>query len=1389
MIGNLSPPFADFFAPLLIFYFLKTNTMNVQTFNFLFKVKFLSIFFVFFVSNKQIKAQNINKFAGEWTATYSYKSEHERRCRTPTNDIISSEGEASFTIKDDGFEITSFCENGRFEQTTNNDRHRCTEFNYCSNDAILIQLHQDSSCEGYFSLQRLFTPGIWEGGNLFLNDAINTNCSETAGLDPLRMSSRHLDANYKFPLAPLNVVEEGDEMNGSSITSRFSKQGTNITIRIIEKRWVDDERVGGRCPLLTYEREIILTGNLFNELGNNCQEVIVSHYLQQENPSQDIQDQILLTSNTLDGNNQLEPFKACADGSDVSLFTLEGNLMQDVGNYRMELREDPNGNSPLKYGTLERLVSQSNDAKIIYKYTHPKNFPLNVNNFFQMLNIDVYQNTLEGHLLVDAIPLYIYRVPVALVHGFYSNSDGFAEMKTKLLTDYPEEFVYLLDYRDSSTKPFSQNQEIVGNGLTKFKSNLYKEKIAVKKINVVAQSMGGIITRLYLQSLNYKDDIYKFIPLNVPHWGTQFANFMSSTSLPDNLPYLACNYFFIFDKPFDLCGVSFPALEDMEVDAPATTTLLNSLPSLNRNKVPTHCIASVVTPKSVISGNLMENGANWGIYATFLIKKIREIFNGEEHDVIVPLSSQLGGLAPQFTTIIPNQGHTLSYQNDAIIDKVKVLLKENLDSNNSSFTLDGFTYTPLTYNLTDSRNIASSRNLNSLKITSPSRGTIFQNKETIEIKFESSTNINRMAAIISESRDSSFFALLDDSNTEKVFLFPIEESNKLGKRELIVIGLDTLTDELVFDTTHFFINESTYDCSSLQKNIGDSCDDGNGNTTGETVQSNCTCGGGSTSFDCPTLQKNIGDSCDDNNSNTTGETIQSNCSCGGGNTIFNCPTLQKNIGDSCDDNDANTTNDQVQSDCTCQGTPIISGGEANCQNLQFNGNNGQIKISGLTASREKIEILGRNTDWQVVLICENDCSEPHIIPNLQTGSYKVKVQMYGADGSYCYHEEEVTVTANTCPDSDQDGTCDDQDICNGQAEPGSPCNDGDGNTHNDRIQADCSCKGETTSNNGGTANCNALVFTGTTRQISVSGLTGQNQKIEIIGRETNWQIVGICDRNCSNPQIINNLKPGEYQIKVQLYGSDNSYCYHEEMVIVPAINCPDSDGDGTCDDQDVCNGQAEPGSPCDDGDANTNNDEIQPDCSCKGESSTTDNYCDNIVLSNNDGKLVISNLTAPIEILDFYDENWQPIYNCTDNCGDEQIIEGLNRGKYHLVVKSYTADWKFICRKNFRLILTESEVEVVNDSRATQPQNLIRFIPHPAQNWTTIQLTDYIDQKAQIRILNYLGKEMKYLNLEKIPDNPIFIDLKDWTNGIYFVQIKLKNRPLMTQKLIVNRMY
>jgi hypothetical protein len=81
---------------------------------------------------------------------------------------------------------------------------------------------------------------------------------------------------------------------------------------------------------------------------------------------------------------------------------------------------------------------------------------------------------------------------------------------------------------------------------------------------------------------------------------------------------------------------------------------------------------------------------------------------------------------------------------------------------------------------------------------------------------------------------------------------------------------------------------------------------------------------------CPTLNKNIGDVCEDGNANTINDKVQTDCTCKGTPKHKDCPSLNKNIGDTCDDGNARTINDKVQSDCKCKGTPISTSISLTC---------------------------------------------------------------------------------------------------------------------------------------------------------------------------------------------------------------------------------------------------------------------------------------------------------------------------------------------------------------------------------------------------------------------------------------------------------------------------
>src|SRR5690606_11460204 len=135
---------------------------------------------------------------------------------------------------------------------------------------------------------------------------------------------------------------------------------------------------------------------------------------------------------------------------------------------------------------------------------------------------------------------------------------------------------------------------------------------------------------------------------------------------------------------------------------------------------------------------------------------------------------------------------------------------------------------------------------------------------------------------------------------------------------------------------------------------GTACDDGNGATSGDMIQLDCTCAG---VLDCTP-----GAACDDLNACTTGEVFDANCNCAGGTavdpddgdpcTLDSCDPVTgvSNIfqdadgdgtcdandgcpggpepGTACNDGTACTTGDVIQLDCTCAGVLDCTPGAA-----------------------------------------------------------------------------------------------------------------------------------------------------------------------------------------------------------------------------------------------------------------------------------------------------------------------------------------------------------------------------------------------------------------------------------------------------------------------------
>ena len=132
----------------------------------------------------------------------------------------------------------------------------------------------------------------------------------------------------------------------------------------------------------------------------------------------------------------------------------------------------------------------------------------------------------------------------------------------------------------------------------------------------------------------------------------------------------------------------------------------------------------------------------------------------------------------------------------------------------------------------------------------------------------------------------------------------------------------------------------------------------------------------------------------------------------------------------------------------------------------------------------------------------------------------------------------------------------------------------------------------------------------------------------------------------------------------------------------------DSDGDGVCNNQDCEPFDAffpnTPGTPCNDGNPNTTNDMVTADgCSCAGTPGGGDPDCEqDISITTNATSIIVSGLDgAPVSSVQVFTSDWsQQLFNCAGDCAATETIP-VPAGDYIVFAKYFTAGWQPICEK------------------------------------------------------------------------------------------------------------
>jgi pimeloyl-ACP methyl ester carboxylesterase len=232
-------------------------------------------------------------------------------------------------------------------------------------------------------------------------------------------------------------------------------------------------------------------------------------------------------------------FRVTADGVAASQFELDrvinpgSTCTNELKNPRPffidENREKIISPERKKFGAIK--VTAQDEHGLYFEYTHPTDLPPD-GDVSRDVTIGIeYERESGGHVIWNSMVIHVYRPPVVMTHGLWADAESFAKMEKNFSSvshDYPPDLLYRVDYSKdhANAKSFVENLAVAENGVAALLEQAAKKDFAIGKVDLVGHSMGGILSRLYVQGQYYGDDVRRIVTCNTPHAGSQMANWL-----------------------------------------------------------------------------------------------------------------------------------------------------------------------------------------------------------------------------------------------------------------------------------------------------------------------------------------------------------------------------------------------------------------------------------------------------------------------------------------------------------------------------------------------------------------------------------------------------------------------------------------------------------------------------------------------------------------------------------------------------------------------------------------------------------------------------------------------------------------------------------------------
>lgn len=279
--------------------------------------------------------------------------------------------------------------------------------------------------------------------------------------------------------------------------------------------------------------------------------------------------------------------------------------------------------------------------------------------------------------------LTIIRPPVLLIHGIWSSKQTWNEGNWFRPGSYY--VTKTMNYKGTNASSFSVNFPAVQAAVKSALDAVHNlgNGFAATQVDVIGHSMGGLLTRLYAGSDNFErpdnfdeGDIRRLVTIDTPHFGASLANMV--VSLTKN------------SVVFRAIGDLLSGIRSLGFDAPvfnrgAVCDLAENSPALQDLAGGTALTSQVITAKGGPPGPNPRKF--WAPFETALTLRVpfpvfpQAIVNDfrflSDNDTIVPISSQLGGLAFDAVNDSPTDIHT-NVEHDTAISELAFDLLDDL---------------------------------------------------------------------------------------------------------------------------------------------------------------------------------------------------------------------------------------------------------------------------------------------------------------------------------------------------------------------------------------------------------------------------------------------------------------------------------------------------------------------------------------------------------------------------------------------------------------------------------------------------------------------------------------------------------------------------------------